>query len=114
MDDYPGIYNEYHMTPKEEAEFTALATRVLEPNCSGVSAYEYSDKIQYDSLSPSECLIPLDKLFNMGMVIDAESTFLALCPNLETAVCLAELINYACSNRPFHNPEDPSIIRQGL
>ncbi len=102
------------MTPEEEVEFTKLATRTLEPYCRGVPASEFSDKLEdYFYVSSDAGRLPTNH-FNMGLVIDAENTSLALCPSLETAVCLAELINYACGNRPFHNPEDSSIIRTGL
>jgi hypothetical protein len=99
------------MTPQEESEFTAKARALMEPNFSGELLSDYGDKL--DSSGLSGVAIPLKDTYKYGVLIDAESQIIAI-TTPELAPILAKLLNYACDNRPFHHPEDSSIVNKGL
>jgi len=102
------------MTDQEEADFTALATKVLEPYCTGAPLQDYADQLTIDSPFLTQNGFSPEKFWLMGVVVDAEMKILAVCPDVDTATVLATLINYACEFRPFHNPADPTAVRIGL
>jgi hypothetical protein len=93
-----------------EAKFTARVKRTLKPELSWAKAAVHEDELQYAGMPPPGSQV----LLNTYVVVDAKGKLLAWCPDEKTVEVVCELLNRALECLPFHDPDDPDVVRMGL